>query len=145
MRLRYSTALGNTLNQTTGTTVTDGVAVDAALRTERAAIEWGLQTLDAAVLSGAELDVACDVVAAVEDSCAARLAYEEQTLRNGQPGGLEGHIAARREFLRSLHAARIAVRAGAVEVMLDIADLLSAFQLANYSRQDAGRRAGTIQ
>lgn len=103
-------------------------AINAALRTEHAAIEGALQTLGDAVLAGADAHLLTEITSRVLAFCVAHFDNEEKLFRDGRYSDVEAHVAAHQGLLGAIRAACKAVSEGELEATLDVSDLLDRFQ-----------------
>lgn len=99
-----------------------------ALEAEHDAIEAVLQSLWKAVISGAGCAEIREILSAAVDLCATHFADEEEVMkRAGRGADMEPHVAAHKQLLAKIVAARRAAGEGMSLAVLDAADLLDNF------------------
>jgi hemerythrin-like metal-binding protein len=99
-----------------------------ALEAEHEAIEAILQSLWKAVISGAACAEIREILSAAVDLCTTHFADEEEVMRRGNHEGLDAHIAAHKQLLGKIVAARgAAAGEGMSLAVLDATDLLDSF------------------
>jgi hemerythrin len=119
-------------------------AVSAALKAEHYAIEDALQTLDGAVLAGANAETLARIMDIVVDFCVAHFAAEQREFMHHGYAGSEAHVKAHDKLLAKFRDARSLIVNGQIEGTLDAADLLNAFH-NHVSRFDRPAHAFILQ
>jgi hemerythrin-like metal-binding protein len=99
-----------------------------ALKAEHEAIEMALQSLEAAVVSGASRAEVIDVMNAVIAFCAVHFEDEESLMRRSSYGRLRAHSAAHKKLLAKFVTARQGASGEGLSIAtLDHLDLLHSF------------------
>ena len=124
--------------------LSDCGAITAALKAEHYAIEDALQTLDGAILAGADKENLAQIMDIVLDFCAQHFSGEEKQFSGQGYFGADAHARAHEKLLSKFQEARTAILSGKIEGTLDAADLLNAFH-THVARFDRPAHAFVLQ